>query len=319
MKWSKDEIAERKLEEFGLVPAVMTVAIKDIDLEESIQNNARISDPLLHGVVEEYGLAMKRGDQFPRIVLLARKGKGHLIISGNHRTHGAAEAFAKEVEAYVIECSDPMIIDLLPRCLNRVHGVRQTKEEALTHAIYSINKYGKDPDQAAEMFGLKPDWLKDELRAMKISLSLEEKGIQASKLPKTTILKLGALSNNSNVLEGAAKVAVNARMPTGDVVAMVDAIRKQKTELSQIAAIADYEKATENPGKAPKHKRSVRTKFLMVLKTFEVTIASKTSLLQLQITEPNEQKEIKKRLGELSARIATLGAYRGVDGKKGNR
>lgn len=306
LNWIDDAHAEQRMRAFGIKWEVMRVRISDIDRDESRRNNARMADPMNDDLAGEYGIAMERGDQFPRIILLHREGKKYLIISGNHRTGGADAIGIKVVEAYVIYTTDAAIIDLLPRILNRGHGARQSKEEAIEHAIYAVNRYGYEPKDAATAFGLQAHAITEEIRIRKVRDTLTAKGINTTRIPKTHIRKLGSLASNENVLVSATRLASSGAMSTDGISTFVEEIRDKKTEASQMAVIADYENRLAVPPAPVKQRREIRTKFLTALTSLEKLLDQKTMLEQVQITDDSEKQRIVDRLQNLSARIASI-------------
>ena len=98
---------------------------------------------------------------------------------------------------------------------------------------------------------------------------------------------------------------------------MIEEIRKEKTEASQMGVISNWEKKFADPEPVVKHKRSKRTKFLIWLKTGESILDSVTCLEQLQISQEDEKKEIIDRLQKHVGSVQTIVSGRRC--KKGKR
>lgn len=76
--WYADLYAESKMAELNLSFKVEEIPIAAINTNKSINNNARAEsiDPV---VVEDYAIALERGDKFPRLIAFEEKGEFILI------------------------------------------------------------------------------------------------------------------------------------------------------------------------------------------------------------------------------------------------
>ncbi len=313
LKWRDDTDAESMLNDMGIEFRLRDYNMADIDLEEGKINNARMSDPLNDSLVEEFALAMERGNTFPRPLVLARKAHKALPLSGNHRMASADMLGAKIISCYEITSDDRALVDLLPRALNRLHGARQSKEEAIQHAMYAIQEYGYTVKQAAQLFCLRDKTISDEIRFCKQRDFLESKSIPARKLQKTAVAKIGMLSGNENVMVAAARLAVGQQVET--VSSMVDKIRAAKTEATQMAVVADYESRLAIPEPAVKQERQLKAKFLSGLTTLENLVEGRTSLAQVQITKEADIVTTEERLLKLAAQLTQLATGKRQAGK----
>src|SRR5712672_378946 len=107
MKWSSDPFAEQSMKDFGASWEIEKVDVSSIDENASKQNNARVSTaPIQDELVEDYALAMERGDVFPLIVLF-KKGKGYIILGGNHRFQALRLLNESSIDAYIVKSDDP--------------------------------------------------------------------------------------------------------------------------------------------------------------------------------------------------------------------
>lgn len=309
INWFSDKAAEKLMTSVGLTWSVARVKLSDIDWDDSKSNGARLHDPLNDELAKDYSLAMERGEHFPMIVLLKRKGRKYLILGGNHRACAVKMCRTDDVECYVVETEDVQIIDILPRALNRTHGLRQDRSELLINAIYAVEKYGWGVRQADEFFGLPEGAVSHEMRARTVKATLQGKGIRAEKIPKTTLLALSPLESNENVLLAAARIVSGTGMVGSDVRDFVKCIKKNRTEASQMSVIADMESrsgphqsiASQDPAiKVPRQKR---TKFLAWITTGENYLDGIKNLKQLQVTEKTESDRIRQRLSNLRERI----------------
>lgn len=142
-QWLKNELV--KWEYVGELP-LMT-----INLDASLNNQARMTMPLIESTVARYAMAMRRGDEFPAIVVYPRKDQ-YVIITGNHRCAAAQRAGRLTLDAYVVRETDDLRLTGLTRMANGVEGMRHSEEEDVQHAVHLVTNYGmKLVDAAAKM------------------------------------------------------------------------------------------------------------------------------------------------------------------------
>ncbi len=300
---------ESKLKEFGLDWELGDVAISDIDDKESTANHARLIGTD-QNVVDEYAVAMSRGDVFPRIVC-RKHGSKYITFGGNHTYLGAKKAGHTHVAAYIVSTSSREDDDLVPRVLNRGHGLRQDKSEALANAMYAIQKYEKTPKQAAEMFGLPSDAVNEELRRRKVKELLEKSRVQTSSIPNTALLKLNPI-NLDSVKIAAGRLIASSKMKGQDVDVFLDALKKEsRTEATQMAVIAEYEQKMEvGPQSRLElngHRNTSKKKqFAACITTFERLTDKINRLAQLGFDSDEETKRTAKRLQTISKKAHCL-------------
>jgi predicted transcriptional regulator len=317
VKWTTDHQAESMMNQFGVDFTVKTVDTSDIDWKASKANGARLHSELDQNLVADYKSAMENGDEFPMIVLLKRRREpGLLILGGNHRANSVVEVGDKTLKAYLIESDDTAVVEILPRVLNRMHGKRQDRETAMEHAIYAIEHFGYEQKQAAKLFGLTRQALSSEILSRTAKTELEKKGIDCRPIAKTTLKNIGRI-NNENVQMAAARIIAGQKLGVVAADEIIEEVRKNKTEATQMAVIADWEKRMyiKDPGPAVKIPRNKRTVFLTWLSTGENLVQQAKFLEQFQITESGEQDKVKKRLLRISGTLKSIAA---ANGKRGH-
>lgn len=306
-RWIADVPAEKRMEEFGVSFRVEEISLDDIDWDESLTNGGRLIDPLNPDLVTEYKTAMESGDRFPACVLRRMKSGRMVIESGNHRMRSALQAGIKKAPVYVFESSDQAVIDLMPRVLNRLHGKRQGREEALIHATHAVEQYGYEHGKAEQLFGLSKGSVSAAIRAKDVKKLLMSKGVNTQKLTQAQLVSLHPLKND-NVIVAAGRMISDSGINGSAADEFIRSIRKNRTEAQQMAAVADLEKRIggRDPGPVLKVPRNVRTKFLTWLTTGENYLENSTELSQLQITESGEQARIRQRIERLRDNLARL-------------
>lgn len=310
LTWTVDPSAEQVLNEFGIKAAVGTVSLTDIDWEASRSNHARIlGKPIDEDLVEEYAQGFVNGDAFPMPVV-RNVGKKYVIVGGNHRLSALERSGGQDFQAYVIDTKDTQTADLLPRVLNRRGGRRTGKEEAFQHAMYAVREYGMTIRQAAQLFGLQEKAISAKMIVNETRSHLVSLGVpQATAFGDATLKALNAIKDNDNVLTAAAQIVAKAKMTGDEAATLTRDIKHARTENSKIAVIADYESKLGTRNGNPENKKTrrlVRMKFLRSLTSLEGVVKKANTLARVQITEPEERKDVSRRLVDLSAKCRHL-------------
>lgn len=314
VKWGPDVPVELKLEEFGVKWRDGIVRMDRIDWAASRMNHARIDTAALSmELAEEYSQAMLRGDVFPKVVVLELPRDKYFILGGNHRAEGARLAGDEELKAYIATTTDEAIIDLLPRVLNRMHGRRMDRNEALNQARYAIATHALKTKQAALMFGVSESTLLMEQRITRAGKFLTDNNINPAGWPKTKLEALERLENDN--VKKAVAIRLIAPFPKAngqEVDAMIGRVIANKNELKQLDEVdrieAEWKKIYgQDPGPAKRIVRPVRTLFLSDLRRLENHLEKRKTFKQLQITEPAEAVEVAKRLAKLAKLFKALG------------
>jgi len=153
---------ESHLRALSVSQAVRTIKFSQLDLKESQYNGARIEDPIVRFLVEDYKTGMENGDTFPRIAVYEDKKGTYVILSGNQRSVSIDELIKEgkiskllTLEVYVVDTADPLLREVIARSANVSHGGRSSRDERLAHAIYSVRKLGMRPKAKAVKQALK--------------------------------------------------------------------------------------------------------------------------------------------------------------------
>lgn len=320
--WTSDQILESKLRQMGVGWKYdKSVPLDKIDIHGSRRNNARLKDQWNENLSIEYGVAMEEGDIFPAPALRAVFGGGYkfYVLSGNHRVGAANLLGDKTIEAYIVDSSDEMVLETITRAANRWMGDRQSKDEAVEHARALIAKYGRTQQQMAKLFGLKPAWLSLSLRAEDLRDELENIGVPAREIPRSTIMTLAQLDGNTSVMHKAALVTAKYHVTGERVKLMVEQAKSTKSENGMLEVIEEHEAklrqeeaAASMPRPTPIFKRSKRTKMFRHLNTLHNFLLAGNNgkefatLQQLGITSGSDRGELRDRFREVKLKFEKL-------------
>lgn len=246
LTWMADLKLETDLRALSVTSEVGTIPFSKIDLAESQYNGARLGDPIVHVLVEDYRIGMENGDTFPRIAVY--KGKaGYVILSGNQRA-AAIKQFIDEgrlpqgvmIEVYIIDVPDKLLQEIIARSGNVGHGGRCEKDERLAHAVYSVRKLGLRVKDAAKLFEVSETSINVRIRAETARTGLAREGINVSHVPVSTLASLAPLDTSAKIKLGHLIAQHN---PTAERVKQtVKAVRKARSQNGRLQQIKRFEK-----------------------------------------------------------------------------
>ena len=311
-----DQAAERQIADLDLQFTKKQIAYRDIDIAAGLENMARTDD--VHGkaidplMVEQYYVNMKQGDIFPSPVLLARDGMKYLPIGGNQR-FAAWKKFAEgcefEILSYIVKETDVAARYLLPRLLNRMHGIRSTPEQLLSNALYAHREMGWPTAKAEQKCGVPAGSLNRHIKFIEAQARVKAIGLKPDKISKYTLVSANTIKND-NVFSEAAELLCEIGPKSDDAKKLVDMIKRERTELAQLSVVREQKKllapAIGQVPPASYRKKPARTGFLIALKALESAVRNKTTLAQLQITDLDEQKTVSQRIAKLTSSLRKL-------------
>lgn len=210
-----------------------------VDVTKSLANQARVSEPLIEDVVDRYRADYERGDRFPPIIVrrTSPRAKKVVVLGGNHRRAGAAAAGVATHPAYVVECTDELALTIMYDD-NRRHGMPPTKAERCAQGAHLIDN-GWSQAEAAAQVGVSQPTLSNYLNVARTAR--RAKSLQVARpwdtLTTGTKEALARIPADPVFVE-AVKVAAAAEFTAAETNAMVQQIRKARSEADALATVA---------------------------------------------------------------------------------
>ena len=300
MKETNDPSFERRAEAHKIPWKIGPLVLNAVDVKLSLENRAR-KEPIKEEVVDDYALAMARGEPFPMIVVLLLASGKYMILSGNHRFKAMLKNSVKECQAYIIDGTGKdceLLKDFLPRVLNRDHGQRQTRDEALESAIWLIAHHAYTTQKAADEFNVPVAAIQTELRLDEQRQYLEQNGVNALKITKKQLNQLNPLRRNKSTLVAAAQMATKINGDQFDTF-IADVKAETRSEAAQMRVIADWQDklgGAAKPEPLMHTHRPIRTRFFTNLTGIKNLAVKVTDWQQLQITSAEERSAACKDL-----------------------
>jgi len=317
------------LRRLGVTFDVKRVPYKKIDLKESQVNGARIGKPLVDELISDYTQGMTNGDSFPRPIMYPDKS-GMVVLSGNQRCAAVGGLIAKgevvdgvTVEAYVLDECDKLLREIIARSANTVHGGRSEHNERLQHAVYCVRALGMSSQDAAKAFVVSATSITQNVRAEKERDQLMRAGVDASRLPVTTLDAISKLPFDTNAKHQIATLTAQHDVSADRVKQIVNSMKKTKTQAARTAQVREFEKelSSEARSKAkPSANGSTRAPSRprrdKVLRSLETLVAfmekgndgdSFTTLEELQFSGGSDNDRLKILVGRLGLRWKVLG------------
>jgi ParB-like chromosome segregation protein Spo0J len=191
-------------------------------------------DELNLDLVDDYTDAIKRGDQFPPVVLAKMKKKFERI-DGNHRIAAAQKAGLEEIDAYVVSAPEP-VLAVLKIELNNAHGLRMTRDEQLAYAEWLVDNYRLTVDEAVAKAGVSSSAFSTYRTKRQAKIKLEAAGVRPSvisSLPQYLHESIAAVPGE-RVVKQLAELANDASLNQEQVRAVGRELKGLTTERARI-------------------------------------------------------------------------------------
>lgn len=328
LSWYSDLKAESDLRRMAVTYSVVSIPFAKIDIKESQVNGARLKDAIRHHKVEDYMQGFKNCDTFPRPVV-HKTATGYVILSGNQRCEAIRRLIAGgelpkdlEIEAYLVDTTDRLLLEIIARAANAAHGEGDTKEERIMQAVYCVQRLGLSTPDAAKSFLICQSSIRDRIKAEEVRSQLQLSGVAADSISLSALTPMAKLGfDNSTQVKLGTLVAQHAP-PAERVKQVVDSLSKKSTAQARFAVVKEFEKelaaavhashgsAKHLNGSSKVPSRPRREKFLRDLQRLVNFLESGNAgepfanLEQLQVTNKTDRdlcldlsKRLKYRLG----------------------
>jgi hypothetical protein len=198
---------------------------------------------------------MRNGDIFPRPVAY-RKGN-YILTGGNQRCGAVVELVSAgdcvkdpTIEIYLLDTSDPLLLEAIGRSANVRHGGPSTWDERKFHACHMVREYGMTVSQSAKLFVVSDTVINLQIASDKTRQELAENGINTSNVPSSVINALAKLDKDSSVfLKMGHLIALH--QPTAELTKQyVQRIDKAKSEDARLGVVKKIEKELSEEAKA---------------------------------------------------------------------
>jgi hypothetical protein len=330
LSWFDDLRAESELRRMAITFEKVRIKFTQIDLVESQHNGARLHEVIVEHKVEDYMQGFRNGDTFPSIIV-HKTPKGHVILSGNQRGESIRRLIKEgdlpkdvEIEVYVVDTKDKLLLDIIARTGNVAHGEGSPKEERIQQAVYSVRNRGLSSRDAARLFVVSATSIMGHIRAEDIRARLQRAGVDAHQIANSALIPLSALDHDESTQVKVGALAAQHQCTAETVKQVVGTITKQTSQPARVARVKEWEKALATDAhsingkshaviensKVPKRPR--RDKFFGQLTRLVNFLESDnageafTRLDELQVTTQAEQERAATLVKKLRYRLGVL-------------
>ena len=237
-----DRIAEWLTEKGVAFSKVETLLIAEIDIKESLKNQARLASGAINkDQMEVYHTALTNGDLFPPIVVMKRADK-YIIIDGNNRIAAAkqAEFEAWPFGAYVVE--DPTAAQLRSLLIsaNKTHGLPTSIDDRIEHAVFLVEEYGQSKTIAAQTVGVSISKLKRYFERREVADRAKRLGIRKLHTISATSIEVLGRIRLDDIFAKAVELTIAHNLTSDEAKKFQKIIRNLHTREEQMNAI-EYE------------------------------------------------------------------------------
>lgn len=214
---------------------------EEINLQRSLRNQARLYQVTNPETVETYTAAVKRGDNFPAIII-AQIDNDWVVVDGNHRLVSYLGASKPTIPVYMLRDVDTQTIVLMTFEANATHGLPTSKKERLRHAIYLIDNNAQHKDAAAALNLNVSDvtlaYAKEQAdrRAHKLHIPTKE----WEHLATSSRARFNSLRNDETFVR-AASISHRARLNSDEIGTMITLLNKERSAKGQESTLDTLE------------------------------------------------------------------------------
>lgn len=304
LEFIPDDDAERHLKKLGIKYTIERSPVSAVNREWSRSNGARLGEKLDPNHAEELAQYARQGNAFKRSVCVehdfhadpeyrTKSDKTLGILGGNHRDEGYVRAGVTEFEYYLIKKDglDPVEWKhVLPRLLNSLPVKPLSEAHKVRTALHWQEKGIMSFEEAAEMFGLKVEFLNQRKKQQGIVKLLNDAKVPNADLYlESTRFAPFATLGTDRVKVRSAILAIKADYTKAECQALANLLRTkpvakdEATQLAQIDKIEEQLAVERTKAVPPTSAQAVRTTWLRNWHAALKFMEGKTKLQQLGI------------------------------------
>ncbi len=258
-RWERHLDTERVFSDMGLkVPKILKIPMKLLDLKESIAQNLRLGRQFEAERSDQIFISLKNSE-LPTMayLVLLKVGSVYIVVAGNHRAAGLKKFGLDHVMAYVLDQDiEPSVLLNLRAMFNKYGGKGNTKAELIALAVAVFHETHEDKSVIAKRYGVSVASIDESLRAEKTRNSLAGSNVSVKNLPRNTLDALQPLTDNTKVLNAAARTVVDFKLTASEAKDLTARVKAERGgEAAKLHTITTY--AAEH-GPAPEGPRKRR-------------------------------------------------------------
>lgn len=196
---NRNEQTEKILTDAGVKWETMDkVQISAIDIKKSLENQARVGNPLIVEQVSIYRQCIANGDVFPPVLLLS-KNNSFFILDGNHRINAAREAGIEvwSYGAYVVSGISDAQYRTIIYSVNNTHGLPASTEDRVKHAIFLIDNFKMTIDSASKQMKVSSSIVSNAKRAYDLRKRAAKIGANVNSMTDTAVIEAGVMDDDN--------------------------------------------------------------------------------------------------------------------------
>lgn len=248
LSWYADLKTESDLRRMAVVYDVRSVPLSKIDFRQSQVNGARTGEAILPGKVEDYAQGFRNGDTFPRVVV-HKTATGYVILGGNQRCEALRRLVADgalpkdvEIEAYVVDTTDKLLLEIIARSANVAHGEGMSKEERIQHAMYCVRRLGMTAADASKAFMVSPEIIRIRIKADEMRATLQRAGVEPNRITNDALVSISKLDFDESAQVKVGHLAAQHSPKSERIKQVVDTLAKQRSSTARVAKLKEFER-----------------------------------------------------------------------------
>ena len=247
-KWIDDPLAEEDYRTMNIPFIVKEIRFSLINLVKSADNCARLGAQVIKDKVEDYAHCFRNGNSFYRTACYLDAKYGYVFTSGNQRGNAIKLLIDSGevpgdplIQIYELQTKDEMLLEAITRSANVSHGVPNTIDERILHAVHMVSKMGMTLANAEQLYRVSQATIALRIRANTVRKELGEASIDTSHVPTTTLEHLSKIDNDSRAFVQIGAL-VAQHVPTGErVKQIVNRVARAKSDPDRLKVVKQVE------------------------------------------------------------------------------
>ena len=307
-----DGVALRVFRKHKVKYKLATLTTDEIDQTASRENQVRIFTGLKANVIDRYRRMLRNGETPPALtVYFDRKKARYVVIDGLHRLFSGIEEGTAEFTVYIVQTTDPGLIDVLKRTFNAGHGEPFSDEQALEHASALVKDNGWTQQAAAEEYDIPATTLGRHIRAEEVKRRLARLSRSAGVITEEWLLdRLGSIHDDTvfvAAFDAVVEVLQHRTAKADDIGIMIKEVNAISSEAAALQYIEDWLAGRIHTPPPPAYIAALQR---IVVKTEAAKDWGKLKILGDD--QRGEVQELYARLGEAIGRLETVADDAGI-------
>lgn len=287
----------------------VTVDLSKWDKEASagVQNRSGHDEAAMAAARILYHQMSDEGGTRPPIIVKLQKDGTWFHLDGYQRTLVALERDEESLVAYAVKTDDPEILFYIAAKANdSINGFRNSPEDKRSQVEIALARFKRSNKDIARRLGVSESLVSDVKMTGETRERLNQLGVKHDELEDSVVKNLGGLTDDT-VLEKAAEVAVDGKLPVQLVKDMVVDIKQGRSEQDRIERVVAFRDLPHIAGAISRASNGATTVVRRATRTFNERLLEAAAKLNKMLAGAQPDPDLEAELTPILNSIVTNG------------